>query len=44
MGRVIAQVEVANPLQPENSIRFDALVDTGVSLLVLPKAWKDRFG
>jgi hypothetical protein len=44
MGRIIAQVEVANPLQPENSSRFDALVDTGASLLVLPKAWKDRFG
>jgi predicted aspartyl protease len=44
MGRIVAQVEVANPLQPENSSRFDALVDTGASLLVLPKAWKDRLG
>ncbi len=44
MGRIIAQGEVVNPLQPENSSRFDALVETGVSLLVLPKAWKDRFG
>jgi predicted aspartyl protease len=44
MGRIVAQVTVANALEPERQIRFDALVDTGASLLVLPRAWKDRLG
>lgn len=29
-------------MQPEKSIRCDALVDTGASHLVLPSAWRDR--
>jgi len=44
MGRIIAQVTVANALQPENTIRFDAMVNTGVALLVLRKCWKNRLG
>jgi hypothetical protein len=44
MSRIIAQVTVANALHPEHTIRFDAMVDTGAALLVLPKAWKDRLG
>ncbi len=44
MGRILTPVVVTNPMSPERSIRFDALVDTGSSLLVLPMAWKDRLG
>ena len=42
VGRILTPVLVANPLDPTRSIRFDALVDTGSSLLVLPMAWKER--
>jgi hypothetical protein len=44
MGRIVAQVTVTNAIEPDRHIRFDALVDTGSSLLVLPRAWKDRLG
>jgi predicted aspartyl protease len=44
MGRIVTQVSVANALEPERQIRFDALVDTGSGLLVLPRAWRDRLG
>jgi predicted aspartyl protease len=44
MGRIITKVTVANALHPEKSMYFDALVDTGASLLVLPKVWKERLG
>lgn len=44
MGRIIASVRIDNALAVENGLRCDALVDTGASLMVLPKAWKDRFG
>lgn len=44
MGRIVAQVTVANALDPKLQIRFDALVDTGAGLLVLPSAWKERLG
>ena len=42
MGRIVAQVTVANTVEPTKHIRFDALVDTGSGLLVLPRAWKER--
>lgn len=42
MGRILTPVRVTNPLDPERSMQFDALVDTGSSLLVLPPAWKER--
>jgi predicted aspartyl protease len=42
MGRILTPVTVTNPLEPSRSIRFDALVDTGSSLLVLPLAWRER--
>lgn len=35
-------VTVTNPSDPTRTIRFDALVDTGSSLVVLPTAWKER--
>lgn len=44
MGRIVAQVTVANAVEPEKEIRFDALVDTGSGLLVLPNVWKVRLG
>lgn len=44
MGRITANVTVTNVLQPEHSVRFDALVDTGAAYLVLPSAWQERLG
>jgi len=44
MGRIVAEVTVSNPSEPQHEIRFDALVDTGTGLLVLPRAWKGRLG
>ena len=44
MGRIVAQVTVSNAAEPERLIRFDALVDTGSGLPVLPRAWKERLG
>ena len=37
-------MSVANTVDPTKHIRFDALVDTGSGLLVLPRAWKERLG
>jgi predicted aspartyl protease len=42
MGRIVAQVRATNALTDGETIRFDALVDTGASFLVLPAAWRDR--
>ena len=44
MGRIVAQVEVTNPTDPEKSLLFSALVDTGAGALVLPSSWKSRLG
>lgn len=44
MGRVVASVHVSNPAHPTQAIRCDVLVDTGVTELILPSAWKDRLG
>jgi len=44
MGRIVSSVKIENVSHPENSIRCDALVDTGASYMVLPSAWKDRLG
>jgi predicted aspartyl protease len=44
MGRIVATVDVTNVIQPENSLKCDALVDTGASYLTLPLAWRDRLG
>ena len=44
MGRIITSVTIENVAEPSKSIRCDALVDTGASHLVLPKAWMDRLG
>ncbi len=44
MGRIVANVRIANLLQAEAVIACDALVDTGSAYMVLPKTWKDRLG
>lgn len=44
MGRIITSITIVNMLEPEHKIRCDALVDTGVSHLVLPSAWRERLG
>jgi len=44
IGRIVASVTVTNIFDEAKSIRCDALVDTGASLMTLPSAWKDRLG
>ena len=44
MGRIVAKVTVKNALDETKMRTFDALVDTGVTLLTLPKAWKQDLG
>ena len=44
MGRIIASVRIDNASDVSKGLRCDALVDTGASLMVLPRAWRDRFG
>jgi hypothetical protein len=44
MGRIIASVTIANVSDPQRNVRIDALVDTGVSHMTLPSAWRNRFG
>jgi hypothetical protein len=39
MGRIVVSVPIENP---SARIRSDALVDTGVSFMVLPSARRDR--
>jgi len=44
MGRIITRVSISNPAEPSAGIECEALVDTGSAGLVLPAAWKGRFG
>lgn len=44
MGRIVAQIHLANPAEPEQQMHVDALVDTGSALTVLPLAWRERLG
>lgn len=44
MGRIVAQVEVTNPIDTDKSIIFSAFVDTGAGALILPSLWKSRLG
>jgi len=44
MGRIATFVTVQNPTDPTKTISCDALVDTGVSHLILPTAWRERLG
>lgn len=44
VGRIVASVIIENAADFSKRLRCDALVDTVASLMVLPKAWRDRFG
>jgi len=44
VGRIVASVTIENASDLSKGLRCDALVDTGASLMVLPSAWRDRFG
>jgi predicted aspartyl protease len=44
VGRIVASVTIENASDLSKTLRCDALVDTGASLMVLPSAWKDRLG
>lgn len=44
MGRIISSIKINNVVDPSKSIRCDALVDTGASLMVLPTEWRERLG
>jgi predicted aspartyl protease len=44
LGRIVASVTVENATDLSKTLRCDALVDTGASLMVLPIAWKERLG
>ncbi len=44
VGRIIASVEIGNVNDGAMSLRCNALVDTGASHMVLPKAWKENLG
>lgn len=44
MGRIIASVRIDNASDVSRGLRCNALVDTGASLMVVPSAWRTRFG
>ncbi len=44
MGRIVSNVRITNLFEQEFVIICDALVDTGVAYMVLPKVWKERIG
>ena len=44
MGRIISSVKIDNLVDPQKSLRCDALVDTGASYMILPTAWRERLG
>ena len=44
VGRIVASVTIENATVPSKALKCNALVDTGASLLVLPRQWKTRLG
>src|SRR2546421_9255093 len=42
--RIIVSVKIENALDGSKGLRCNALVDTQVSQMILPSAWKDRLG
>jgi hypothetical protein len=44
MGRIVCQVVIENITNGRERLELSALVDTGASLLTLPKAWKEKLG
>jgi hypothetical protein len=43
MGRIVANLKIENVLE-KKSVEFTGLIDSGASHVVLPNAWRDRFG
>ena len=44
VGSIVASVTIENASDLSKGVRCDALVDMCASLMVLPNAWRDRFG
>lgn len=44
MGRIVCQVVIENITNGRERLELSALVDTGPSLLTLPKAWREKLG
>ncbi len=44
LRRIIVSVKIKNVRDVSKSLSCEAFVDTDVSLMVLPAAWKDRLG
>lgn len=44
LRRIIVSVRIENVRDVSKTVRCDAFVDTDVSLMMLPAAWKDRLG
>ena len=44
MGRIVAPVSIDTLGDPPEHLHCDALVDTGASHMILPKAWRGRLG
>ena len=44
LKRIIVSVKIENVRDDSNSLSSNAFVDTGVSMMMLPAVWKDRFG
>jgi predicted aspartyl protease len=44
MGRIVCQISIENITNGRERLELSALVDTGASLLTLPKAWKEKLG
>ena len=44
MGRIITPVTIKNSAGGSESLRVDAMVDTGSAYMVLPSAWRTKLG
>jgi hypothetical protein len=44
VGRILTKVAIRNIVEKGKVLQCEALVDTGASHLVLPKAWRGRLG
>ena len=44
VGRIVTSVTIENATDATRALRCDALVDTGASFMVLPRAWRNRLG
>lgn len=43
-GKIIVDVAVSNLAEKTQTVKFDALVDTGATFLTLPADWKEKLG